>query len=113
MQPRPIAETRRPPRPRPRSIMTAPFPAAPGRRRADVSIGPPDQPRLLGRPERDVGLGIEEQLVAGELQAERDDERRLVEADLRRESVIPGPGAAGGRRLLGEPSIGQATLPPR
>ena len=64
-------------------------------------LGFPHQLWLLGRAEADVRLGIEEQLVAGELQSDRGDERRFVEADLGRERVVRGPCAADRRRLLG------------
>ena len=66
-----------------------------------ISLGLPDQLWLLGRAEADVRLGIEEQLVPGELQSERDDERRFVEADLGRERVVRGPCSADRHRLLG------------
>ena len=65
----------------------------------------PDELGLLGPPETDVRLGIQEQLVSGKLQADRDDERRFVEADLGLERVVRDPCATDRRRLLGKWAI--------
>ena len=56
--------------------------------------------------------GVEEHLIAGELQSHRNAERSFVETDLRGERSLVGPCATGGRRLLGEHSIGQSSLVP-
>src|SRR4051794_17105104 len=77
------------------------------------SFGLADQLRLPGRSESDVRGGIEEELILRELQAERQSERRPVEADLRGERVVSGPGPAGCRGLGGEHAVGQIRLPPR
>ena len=61
----------------------------------------PHQLWLLGRAEADVRLRIKAQFVARKLQAERHDERRLVEADLRLEGIVGSPCPADGRWLLG------------
>src|SRR4051812_3670533 len=72
----------------------------------------PHELRLPGGPETDVRLGIEEQLIPGKPQADPGDERRFIEADPGRERVVPGPGAADRRRLLGEGAIRHPALLP-
>src|SRR5260370_17087457 len=71
-----------------------------------------DQLALFRGAERDVPRRVESQPVLGEVQAERDDVRRLIKTDLGRVDMVPRPGAAGGRRLLAKRAQGEAALPP-
>src|SRR5262245_34597860 len=68
--------------------------------------------RMPGGAEADVHAGIEEQLVSLESQVESEDERCLVQADLRRVGIILRPGTAGGRGLLAQAADAEPPFAP-
>src|SRR5690242_17350285 len=91
---------------------------APGDRRRSaevprrVSLRPAHQFRVFSRSETDVRFRSEANIVIRERQPDRNQERRLVEANLGGEGVRGGPGPAGGGWLLRQRPPGRPALLP-